>query len=77
METKEEVSLELEMKELRKLTRKCVLVEASLNPEEFLCTLGWHHRGHWFKDLQTSAETATDAIRLAKEKWIKDSRKKQ
>ena len=77
METKEEMSLELEMRELRKLTNRCVLVEASLNPEEFLCTLGWHHRGQWFKDLQTSAETANAAVRLAKEEWTKDSRRKE
>ena len=62
--------LELEMKKLRNLTNKCVLVEASLNPEEFLCTIGWHHRGRWFKDLQTSAETASGAILLATEKWL-------
>ncbi|KKK72320.1 hypothetical protein LCGC14_2905090 [marine sediment metagenome] len=64
--------LELEMRKLRELTKSCVLVEASLNPEEFLCTLGWHHRGHWFRDLQVSAETAFEAVDLAREKWLKE-----
>ena len=64
------MELELEMKKLRELTNSCVLLEASRNPEEFLCTIGWHHRGLWFKDFQVSSETAFDAIRLAKEKWL-------
>jgi len=64
--------LELEMRKLRELTKSCVLLEASRNPEEFLCTLGWHHRGHWFRDLQVSAETAFEAVDLAREKWLKE-----
>ena len=68
------MGLELEMRKLRELTNSCVLVEASRNPLEFLCTIGWHHRGHWFKDLQTSAETASDAIRLAKKKWLEEQK---
>ncbi len=66
------MGLELEMRKLRELTNSCVLVEASRNPLEFLCTIGWHHRGQWFKDFQVSAETAFDAVRLAKEKWLKE-----
>ncbi|HEC64483.1 MAG TPA: hypothetical protein ENI23_04240 [bacterium] len=65
------MDLELEMIRLRNLTNKCVLVEASRNPEEFLCTIGWHHRGHWFKDLQVSAETAPLAVCLAAKEWLK------
>ncbi|KKK61473.1 hypothetical protein LCGC14_3013980 [marine sediment metagenome] len=66
------MELESEMKKLRELTQSCVLVEASRNPEEFLCTIGWHHRGNWFRDIQVSAENALDAVRLAKEKWTNE-----
>jgi len=69
--------LEFEMRNLRELTNKCVLLEASRNPEEFLCTIGWHHRGHWFLDLQVSAKTAGDAVRAATEKWLKEKERKQ
>ena len=68
------MDLELEMIRLRDLTDSCVLLEASRNPREFLCTLGWHHRGQWFKDLQVSAETALDAIFLAKKKWLENEK---
>lgn len=66
------MGLELEMRKLRELTQNCVLIEASRNPLEFLCTIGWHHRGNWFQDLQTSAETAAEAVHLAKEKWLEE-----
>ena len=68
------MGLEFEMNKLRELTQKCVLIEASRNPSEFLCTIGWHHRGQWFKDLQTSAKTAAEAIFLAKVKWLEEER---
>ena len=66
------MGLELEMRRLRSLTKSCVLIEASRNPAEFLCTLGWHHRGQWFRDLQVSADTAAKAISLAREKWLEE-----
>ena len=50
---------------IRLYTGKCVLLEASVNPREYLCTVGWHHRGQWFKDFQVSAETAPHAVSLA------------
>jgi len=53
------------VEKLREITKKCVLVEASNHPKEYLCTIGWHHRGQWFKDLQVSASTAPEAICLA------------
>ena len=68
------MGLELEMRKLRSLTKSCVLIEASRNPSEFLCTLGWHHRGNWFRDLQVSAETAAEALYLAKEKWLEEKK---
>ena len=68
------MGLELEMRKLRSLTKSCVLIEASRNPSEFLCTLGWHHHGNWFKDLQVSAETAAEALYLAKEKWLEEKK---
>ncbi len=68
------MGLELEMRKLRELTNSCVLLEASQNPLEFLCTIGWHHRGQWFKDFQVSAETAFDAVRLAKKKWLESEK---
>ena len=62
------------LEKLRKITESCVLLEASRNPEEFLCTIGWHHRGQWFKDLQVSAETAPLAVCLAAEKWLEEGK---
>ena len=53
------------LEKIRTMTGKCVLLEASTNPEEYLCTVGWHYRGHWFKDFQVSAETAPLVVCLA------------
>ena len=62
------------MEALRTITGQCILLEASTNPKEFLCTIGWHHRGQWFKDFQVSAETAFEAVDLAKEKWLENEK---
>lgn len=70
------MGLELEMRKLRTLTKDCVMIEASRNPSEFLCTIGWHHRGLWFQDLQTSADTVAEALSLAKKKWLKKKEEK-
>ena len=49
---------------IRDITGRCVLLEASVNPKEYLCTVGWHHRGQWFSDFQVSAETAPHVVCL-------------
>ena len=59
------------MEALRSLTGKCVLLEASVNPIEYLCTIGWHHRGQWFKDIQISHKNAADALDIAWKEWQK------
>ena len=64
------------LKKLMEVTGSCVLLEASRNPKEFLCTIGWHHRGNWFKDLQVSAETAPLAVCLAAKKWLRSKKEK-
>lgn len=50
------------LERLRELSKKCVLVEASCNPDEYLCTLGCHYRGQWFETFRASAEAAPLAI---------------
>lgn len=52
------------MERLRERINHSVLLEASLNPTEWLCTTGWHHRGQWFLEHQEKAETAKEALRL-------------
>ena len=53
------------LEKIREITGKCALLEASVNPKEYLCTVGWHHRGQWFKDFQFSSETASHVVCLA------------
>ena len=52
------------MDKIRAKLKKCVLIEASVNPEEYLATLGWHYRGQWMRDLQVKAATPALAICL-------------
>ena len=54
----------LVVEKLGKLTGKDVLVEHCADGER-LCTLGWHYRGIWMKDIQEKADTAPLAICLA------------
>ena len=53
----------LVVEKLGKLTGKDVLVEHCADGER-LCTLGWHYRGIWMKDIQEKADTAPLAICL-------------
>ncbi len=59
------------MDRLRNLTGRCVLLEASVNPIEYICTIGWHHRGQWFRDIQITHKNAVDAVEIATEEWKK------
>lgn len=61
------------VEKMREHTKQCVLVEASTNPEEYLCTVGRHYRGQWFKSHQSKADTAPLAICLAALKAVENA----
>jgi len=48
--------------QLRKDSNLCVLIEFSQHPEEYICSLGWHHRGLWMEHYRTTSADLLFAI---------------